>query len=127
MAHNSITYDSANGLILIVLRGAIDKAAIDETRAEAARLAKQWNCFNVLADLREAGSAVSTMDIFELPQSTAELLAAQGLSVHRFKRALVVGREIGDPTFFEAVSFNRGQNVRLFLDMEAAKQWLRED
>jgi len=123
----SVTYDSKNHLILIVHKGVVDKSVLNKSRSEAARLAKQYNCFNILADLREATSGISTIDIFKLPQTTSEQLFAAGLNISQFKRALVVAQEFGDPAFFEAVSTNRGQNVKLFRNLEKAKKWLFGD
>jgi len=124
MIRYSVTYDSKNHMILITLKGLIDREAINKSRIEAARLAKQHNCFSVLADLREATSTISLMEIYDLPQTTSEVLSASGIQAHQFKRAIVVALDLDNASFFETVSRNRGHNVRLFRDMEEAKKWL---
>ena len=110
----SVTYDSNDHCIVITHQGPIDMSVINESSAEAARLAKQYNCFSILADLRAATAAVATMDIFDLPNTTSERLSTEGLQIYRFKRALVVAQEFDDPSFFETISRKRGHNVRLF-------------
>ncbi|MFE4107496.1 hypothetical protein [Almyronema epifaneia] len=121
----SVTYDSENCFILTTLWGAIDQSIVDDSRFDVARLAKQHNCFAVIADLREATSAVSTMEIYKLPQTTSAQISAAGMPIRRFKRALVVAQDLlDDPVFFETVSQNHGQNVRIFHTLEEAKKWL---
>lgn len=124
MIRYSVTYDSNNHVILITLKGSIDREAINKSRFEAVRLAKEHNCFTVLADLREATSAISFLDIYDLPRTTSEVLSASGIQAHQFKRAIVVALDLDNASFFETVSQNRGHNVRLFRDMEEAKKWL---
>ena len=111
---------------MVTMQGDIDNSIINKCRMEAAQLAKQHNCMQFLADLREAVSAVSTIDIYQQPQATSAKLASQGQLVHKFRRALVVSEKLQDAVFFETVARNQGQNVKVFRDIEAAKKWLSE-
>jgi hypothetical protein len=40
------------------------------------------------------------------------------------KRAVVVAKDIRDFQFYETVTIDSGQNIKLFQDMDEAKKWL---
>ena len=126
----SVIYDSTSQFIHIRLCGELTSmtvaARVAAILAEATLLVKQHNCYNVLVDLRESvpNPDVSTLDIFALPKKTEEILSASGLEVRYFKRALLVTQKFGNVFFFETISLNRGHSVKLFCDLEEAKQWL---
>lgn len=122
---NSIVYDSSCDLILVTLAGSIDKRMMDELTMQTLRLVQQHSCFRVLADLRQASSAVSTIDLFQRARETAQHVSQANIP-SSYKRALIVGDNFEDPQFFETVSQNREQQVRIFHDIEEAKRWLRE-
>lgn len=122
---NSVIYDPSSGLICVSLVGVIDKRIMDDLTKQTLRLVQQHSCFRVLADLRRASSAVSTLDLFQRARETAQHVSATNIPPS-YKRALVVGENIEDPLFFETVSQNREQQVRIFQDMETAKRWLIE-
>lgn len=118
---SSVLYDPDSHTILVMLVGAIDEVTMNETAAKARRVAEEHACFNVLADLRQARSAVSTVAIFGRAKESQQLY---GRKTQDSKRALVVAENSEDAIFYETVSQNRGQNVRLFHDIDEAKRWL---
>lgn len=122
---NSVTYEPASNLICVTLIGAIDKTMMDEVTAQTLRLVQQHSCFRVLADLRQASSAVTTLDLFQRARETAQQLAATNIP-SSYKRALVVGQNVEDPKFYETVSQNREQKIRVFYDVAEAIRWLTE-
>ncbi len=121
---NSVTYNQEDGFIRMELQGKVDKALVKELASQTARIARKYECYLVLNDAREATSALSTLEIFDLPRIIVEILTETGLEVQKFKRALVVSKAIDDFTFFETVSQNRGQKVTLFRDFDEARSWL---
>ena len=121
---NSVTFDERDRLITITLQGRLDQGMIRTLAAEVARIAKEYDCFLVLNDAREATSGLSTVEIYELPEVIAEIISQTGLQVNKFKRALVAPTDVPDFAFFETVSRNRGQNVVVFRSIEEAKSWL---
>jgi hypothetical protein len=121
---NSVRYDAELGLIAIEIQARIDQGVVKELAHEAARIARQHNCFLVLSDARGAMPGLSTMEIYDLPKVILEILSATGIPAHKFKRALVVSGDLDDFRFFEIVSRNRGQNVTVFHDMDDARSWL---
>jgi hypothetical protein len=70
---SSVRYDPDSHTILVTLVGAIDEVTMNETAAKARRVAEEPDCFNVLADLRQAVSAVSTVAIFGRAQESQQL------------------------------------------------------
>ncbi len=117
---SSIVYDPQSHTIVVTLVGSIDELEMNEAAAEVVRLAKQHVCFNVLGDLREAVFAVSTIALFGQAQEFEQAYGPNSQA----KRALVVAGHSEDVLFYETVSRNRGQNVRLFYDIEEARRWL---
>lgn len=123
---NSVTYEAETGVIMMRLAGTIDQHVLTSMAGKAARLAKKHNCYLLLNDARRAFPALTTLEIYELPNTVEKLVSAIGLPVSKFKRAIVVAGEMDDFTFFETVSRNHGQHVMLFRDMDEARKWLLE-
>lgn len=121
---NSVTYNQEDGFIRIEIQGKMDKALVKKLASLTARIAREHDCYLILSDAREATSALSTLDIYDLPRIIVQILTETGLEVHKFKRVLVVSNDVDDFTFFETVSRNRGQNVTLFRNIDEARSWL---
>ncbi|MDD2923357.1 MAG: hypothetical protein PHQ36_13820 [Anaerolineales bacterium] len=100
---------------------------IKEVALKVARIAEEQDCFLSLGDYREATVILSTMDIYDLPKIISDTLALAGLPAHKFKRAIIPPKISEDFYFFETVTLNRGQNTKLFQDVEEAKKWLFEE
>lgn len=121
----SVEYDPL-GIISIKVQGELTITMVRDFTVEAVHLAKEMDCFRVLTDLQEATLKLSMVDVYNLPNLTAEIASTADLQVYQFKRALVVLHDEKLAPFFENVSRNRHQNVKLFHDVEAAWQWLLE-
>jgi len=114
------------GIISIKVQGELTMTMVRDFTVEAVHLTKERYCFRVLTDLQEANLKLSMVEVYGLPNLTAEIASMAGLQVYQFKRALVVLHDEKLAPFFENVSRNRHQNVRLFHDVESARQWLLE-
>jgi len=117
-------HDADDGLIAIRMDSRIDQSQLRAIASEVAQLAREHNCYLILNDAREATLGLSTTEIYELPKMVLEILSESGIQIHKFKRAVVMANDVDDFVFFETVSQNRGQNVRLFRDMGEARSWL---
>ena len=95
------------------------RLAVEAMAREVAALAKQQGCTRLLNDLREATIPSSASAIYSMPRITDEAGVPPGL-----RRALVVSAATRDFLFLETVSLNRGHNIRIFTDPEAARAWL---
>jgi hypothetical protein len=121
----SIT-DEPPGMITLRFEGLMTLEIVLDATADVVQVAKEQGCFRVLTDIREATVKLSMVEVYNLPNLTADIVSTAGLRVYQFKRAIVISAEQELLPFFENVSRNRHQNVRLFQDVESARQWLLE-
>ena len=121
---HTIIYNSESHVIEMTVQGELTMKEAKEITLEASKIAKEQNCFVYFSDYREATVKLSTLEVYELPKIISDILASSGLNVHKFKRAFVVARDLKVYEFFENVTVNRGQNVRVFYDVDEAKRWL---
>jgi hypothetical protein len=76
--------------------------------------------YEILLDTREAETALSVVDIFQL----GEALAVHS-SIRRSKIAFLTSiRDTKEAEFLETTTANRGLRVRMFTDFEEAITWL---
>ena len=122
----SLVFDTEEKLIKITMQGTVNLPMVTKLASEVAEIAKEHNCFLILNDAREAIPDISVIGIHDLPKIFSEILSSAGIQISKFKRAIVVSKNINDFNFFETVSRNRAQNVMLFRDIHEAKKWLFE-
>ena len=97
-----------------------------EIFSELALIAKEKDCFLYLGDYREAKLRLSTLEIHGLPEMLSAILDSAGLRITKFRRAIVVAKDLKDYHFFETVNANRGQSSKIFQDIDEAKKWLHK-
>jgi hypothetical protein len=75
----------------------------------------------VMVDVRELKGRLGTLDSFTIVTEEFPKLLGKGL-----RRAAIVDRQISRTRgwFFETVARNRGFNLRMFTDLNAAHEWL---
>ena len=120
-----IEYDS-HGIIISKVQGELTMSIVREIAGKVLQLAKEQNCSCVLEDLREMQLKLSMAETFALPNLFAEMAAALGLQIYTFKRAVLIVKGEELLPFYETISRNRVQNVKLFYDDDSARQWLLE-
>lgn len=125
MSH-TIIYNSESQAVEVKIQGKLSSHEVKGIVSELFQIAKVNNCYLILNDSREAILNLSTMDIYELPKIISDIAASMGLKIHHFQRAAVVVRDYDEFKFFENVTFNQGQNLKLFQDIDEAKKWLSE-
>jgi hypothetical protein len=126
MSH-TVTYNSRLNLIETKMHGNLDLQEAREIMAEIGHVAEARACFLCLSDYRGATLDMSTVEIYDIPSLLSETVTALGLSAHQFKRALVVDKGLENFHFLETVTYNSGQQARLFHDIDAARKWLLEE
>jgi hypothetical protein len=95
---------------------------INRARENFAEKARSTGCNRLLADTREAIADISTQENFAFASSHREYIPPQ------FKIAVVVHEKHRDEVeFAEDVAVNRGTNLRAFMDIDTALQWLLDD
>ena len=125
MSH-TIIYNPELHVIEMKVHGFLTLHEIKELISESTEIASVKNCFLWLNDFREAELNLDTLEIYEIPKIISDIQSSSGLDKFKFKRALVVAKDLKDFSFFETVSFNQAQNVKLFQDIDEAKKWLLE-
>jgi hypothetical protein len=123
MSHTLI-YNSGSHVIETKAQGNLTLHEIKEIDREIAQMAVSKNCFSCLNDFREAKIKLSTMDIYNLPKISSDILALAGLNIRAFRVALVAEKDLKDFHFFEDVTSNRGHTAKVFTDIDKAKKWL---
>ena len=123
MTH-TVTYNPRLGVIETIAHGKLTLREAKEIIFEIARMALEQNCFLCLSDYQEATIDMSTLQIHDLPKVLSKMVTSLGLRPGQFKRAIVVKKSFADFHFFETVTLNAGQNIRLFQDPDEAKKWL---
>jgi hypothetical protein len=121
---HTVTYNSGLQLIETEVQGNLDLQEAKEIISEIGSVAKEKDCFLCLSDYSAATLTLSIAEIYEVPSLLSDIITSLGLSALKFKRAIVVANNLENFHFFETVSFNSGQNARLFLDIDEAKTWL---
>jgi hypothetical protein len=118
----ALSYDPETDCIFGSIKGDFDQALVREYIQAMAELAKEKHCRRVLTDMRMGKPQLTVLEIDDLPRSAIEA----GLNL-TMRRALVVSSDFDDYAFYRATSAIRGQNIRVFRDMDSAKEWLYED
>ena len=109
-------------IALFTATSAMSSADAIEQIKEAVRLLKENETNVVLCDYSHVETKIPVVDLYSLPQRFLEL----GLS-RSMKAAMVLpetGHRYEDYVFFENRMRNDGFNVKLFNDIQTAKEWL---
>lgn len=120
----TIAYNTAAHIIELSFQGGITVSDAREMVNDVLELATKHKCSLLLNDFRDAEISASTVEIYEFPLTVAEGFVSAGGNPAGFKRALVVAKGLEDFHFFETVSINRGQDVKLFNNLDEARKWL---
>ena len=123
MTH-TVTYNPGLGIIETIAQGKLTLDEAKEIISEITQMAIEQNCFLCLSDYHEATIDMSTLEIYDIPKVLSNMVTSLGLNPSQFKRAILVEKSFEDFHFFETVTLNAGQNIRLFQDTDEAKKWL---
>ncbi len=127
----TIIYNSKTCFVEATVQGTIGFKEIKEIFSNAVHMLMEKESFLYLADYREVVLSMSTIELYALPKLMSDITAPLGVNVHRLKRAVVIAKDLKDKRledyrFYETVTLNRGQNTKLFEDMDEARKWLSE-
>jgi hypothetical protein len=125
MSH-AINYNPESQTVELMAQGNFTLLDVKGIVSELLQVAKVNNCHLILNDSRKAKLDLSTMEIYGLPKMIADLAAAAGLDIHDFQRAAVVVSDYDNYKFFETVTYNQSQNMKVFQDIDIARKWLSE-
>ena len=114
----------ADGIVDSVYAGDVSPAELEKGVRAAIALATGSGIFRFFTDVTGLTGGHSAVDLF----AVVALLEAMGLP-RTLREAILAPRTMmaaADVQFYEDACRNRGWNVRLFADRQAAMAWLRE-
>jgi hypothetical protein len=126
MSH-TVIYNSELHLVESQLQGDMTVGEAEEIVTEIAKIAKEKDCQSIYIDFRNVSQKLSILEMYRLPDRTKNIFAAFGMNILLYKRANVVAKDLDDYIFHENVMVNRGQNEKVFTDIDQAKAWLMEN
>ena len=126
MCH-TVIYNSELHIVEAKLQGDMTLGEVQEIISKIAKIAKEKDCRLILSDFREVSRKLSILEIYELPDRIKTIFTSFDINVLQYKRANVVAKDLGDYVFHENVMVNRGQNEKVFTDIDQAKKWLMEN
>ena len=121
----TVTFDEQAGYIHAVYEGELDMPGILDMMRTVGLAVKEHDCYLVLSDYHQATLAISIMDLYEIPKIILQRGREMGVSAYKIKRALIISAATYENfRFFETVSLNNSQTVKIFTEEDAAKEWL---
>lgn len=124
---HTVFYNSELHLIESKLQGDMTLGEAEEIVSEIAKTAQEKDCRLIFIDFRNVSQKLTMVEMYKLPDCTKNIFAAFGMKVSIYKRANVVAKDLDDYIFHENVMVNRGQNEKVFTDIDQAKTWLMEN
>ncbi len=115
-------FDQDNGICTVCVTGK-HKRPDDSVKLQkfARDFGQKNNCYYFLFDMTQAEIVGSLLDAY----TTGTVPEDEGMNQVKQRIALVYSGEISnEEKFLENVSVNRGYNVRVFNQIEKAKEWL---
>ncbi|MBL8103590.1 MAG: hypothetical protein JNM02_13735 [Anaerolineales bacterium] len=125
MSH-TVVYNSKLHIVEAKLQGDMTLGEVEEIVTEIAKIAKEKDCRSIFIDFRKVSQKLSILEMYRLPDRAKNIFAAFSMNVLLYKRANVVAKDLDDYIFHENVMVNRGQNEKVFTDIDQAKEWLME-
>jgi hypothetical protein len=122
-----IIFNKEHCVIEAQMQGEFDWAVMEKMIPEMARTIRENQCQRVLMDFRGAQYNVSTFTIYLTPEKLFNEFQKYDIDIRRLRRALLFVKNAENFRFFETVSVNQSQAVRIFLDEKAARDWLLEE
>jgi hypothetical protein len=117
-------YNISHCIIETKAHGFISVMEISISMQENLQLALHHNCPLWLIDYTEATVDISLLQILNAAENISIISENLGNMKFHLKRAFVTLNHNEDIRFFENVSVNRGQNLKLFKEVESARKWL---
>jgi len=124
---HTVIYNSELHIVESKLHGDMTLGEVEVIITKIAKTAKEHDCRLIFTDFREVSRKLSVLQIYELPDRTKNIFTSFGMNVSLYKRANAVAKDLDDYVFHENVMVNRGQNEKVFTDIDQAKEWLMEN
>jgi hypothetical protein len=123
---HTVIYNLELYMVESKLYGEMTLGEAEEIITKIAKTAKEKDCRSIFIDFRNVSQKLSMVEIYRLPDRTKNIFSSFGMNISLYKRANVVAKDLDDYIFHENVMVNRGQNEKVFTDIDQAKEWLME-
>ena len=124
---HKVTYNSETHIVESEIYGILSLDEAIELIENIGQACAKNNCPLCLSDYRGATLNLSTIELYDIPKKLTNILDSLGLSAHKIKRAIVVPENLKDFRFYETVTLNTGQRIKMFQDISEAQNWLLEE
>lgn len=114
-----VTYNEEYNCLIGKYTGDLTIEFVKEYVQEIANLATLHNCKRFINDLREANIKISVANFYNAPK-----IVSINMFDRTWKRAIIVRKKTDELNFFETTSLNQGFQVKIFLDLKDALEWL---
>lgn len=116
-----MSFLSDENIIFIETEGQMDVESLNAMVKQANQAIKDYKSTSLLVDHRKTVCKLSTMEIYERPES---------MEILNFPRDAKIAEvfpesQIEEYRFFETVSRNNGYQVSIFPDIDSSKKWLK--
>lgn len=125
MSH-TVIYNSELRIIESKLQGDMTLGEVDQIASKIAQIAKEKDCHLILMDFCSISRKLSMIQIYELPDRVKNIFSSFGINISHVRRANVAANDLDDYIFHENVMVNRGQNEKVFTEINQAMNWLIE-
>ncbi len=113
--------DVRDGIVFLVVEGEWTLEMARQAQTELAGLIEKHGIYDLLVDLRAADSNPTTLQVFKVTASHADVFPSQT------RHAVVLpGIDPEMRQFAETVAFNRGVQQKIFAAVDEALAWLAE-
>lgn len=120
-----VEYLEDEKLVHVRFQGRVEISHIKASIVDVIAVASRVKCPRILIDLQEAEVQASISDLYALPDFVAGRVREAGGGGIKILRAFVVPQWRKEMQFYEDTTHNRGQNTRVFTEIDAARAWLR--
>ena len=118
----SVDFDDNAGYVTIVLSGKVSVDDLEAARSDASAVLREQGCLNLLVDATAEESDRQVFDDYEFTSKMADHFPKGTRHA-----AVVNATEREYMQFVENVAQNRGVELNVFIDRQAALDWLLEE
>jgi hypothetical protein len=124
------SYSPGNDYLLLTYDGELSIQTIFRFSPRVSIAIEHNKCYRMVEDYRQATMNMKASDFSKVQNFQINTLEKLGIRFTHLKRAMVINDNNIPPddlNFYEMLSINLGQNLKVFTDMYLAIKWLMED
>lgn len=123
----SVSVDTATQTVTTVYAGVLSPAALGEAVAATLAACQANQLVRLLADCSQLEGGHSVLDLYDTASSIGQLPGAALLKEAVLLPPTAAAATADSVHFWETTATNRGMQVRVFADRDAALTWLTSD